>query len=90
MNATGRMPVLFVGHGSPMNAIEDNAWSRGWAEAGEAVPWPRGILAISAHWETEGVAVTIDEAPKTIHDFGRSFPQALFDAVVAVVLSKSK
>jgi 4,5-DOPA dioxygenase extradiol len=74
------MPVVFIGHGSPMNAIEDNAWSRGWARAGEELPWPKGIVVISAHWETDGPAVTINEAPPTIHDFGRSFPQALFDA----------
>jgi len=77
---SARMPALFVGHGSPMNALEDNAFSRGWAEVGERIPWPKAILAISAHWETDGPAVTIDEAPQTIHDFGRSFPQALFDA----------
>ena len=72
------MPVLFLGHGSPMNAIEDNAWSRGWREAGERLPRPRAVLMVSAHWETRGVAVTAAEAPETIHDFG-GFPQALFD-----------
>jgi 4,5-DOPA dioxygenase extradiol len=74
-----RMPVLFLGHGSPMNAIEDNAWSRGWREAGVRLPRPEAILMISAHWETRGLAVTASEHPQTIHDFG-GFPQALFDA----------
>ncbi|WP_269714122.1 4,5-DOPA dioxygenase extradiol [Caulobacter sp. NIBR2454] len=73
-----RMPVLFLGHGSPMNAIEDNAWSRGWARIGAELSRPRAILMISAHWETRGVAVTSGAAPHTIHDFF-GFPQALFD-----------
>lgn len=74
-----RMPVLFLGHGSPMNAIEDNAWSRAWRETGERLPRPNAVLMISAHWETRGIAVTASEHPETIHDFG-GFPQALFDA----------
>lgn len=73
-----RMPALFLGHGSPMNAIENNAWTQGWAEAGRALPRPRAILIISAHWETRGAAVTAGAAPQTIHDFF-GFPQALFD-----------
>ena len=73
-----RMPALFLGHGSPMNAIEDNAWSQGWARAGQTLPRPRAILIISAHWETHGLAVTAGSAPETIHDFF-GFPQALFD-----------
>jgi 4,5-DOPA dioxygenase extradiol len=72
------MPALFIGHGSPMNAIEDNPWSREWAALADELPWPNAILSISAHWETQGIAVTIDEAPETIHDFG-GFPKALFD-----------
>ena len=78
-----RMPVLFVGHGSPMNAIEDNAWRRGWQAIGTELlaraERPQLILCISAHWLTRGGwQVTGMPAPKTIHDFG-GFPQALFD-----------
>jgi len=73
-----KTPVLFLGHGSPMNAIEDNPWSRGWRAIGARLPRPKAVLMISAHWETQGVAVTAGEHPETIHDFG-GFPQALFD-----------
>jgi 4,5-DOPA dioxygenase extradiol len=73
-----KMPVLFVGHGSPMNAIEDNAFSRTWRASGTALPPPRAILCISAHWQTPGPQVTAMSAPPTIHDFG-GFPQALFN-----------
>lgn len=72
------MPALFIGHGSPMNAIEDNEFSRGWQTAMAALPTPRTILCISAHWETRGSFVTAHAAPETIHDF-HGFPQALFD-----------
>ena len=74
-----RMPVLFVGHGSPMNAIEDNAWRRDWTRLGAELPRPKAILMVSAHWETRGAsAVSASAAPETIHDFF-GFPQALFD-----------
>ncbi len=77
-----RMPVLFLGHGSPMNAIEDNDYRRTWqtlgAEFGAKLPKPQLILCISAHWLTRGWYLTGMAQPKTIHDFG-GFPQALFD-----------
>jgi len=76
--STEQMPVLFLGHGSPMNAIEDNEFSKNWKELGKTLPKPTAILCISAHWETSGTLVTAMPKPKTIHDFG-GFPQVLFD-----------
>lgn len=72
------MPVLFVGHGNPMNAIEDNAFHRAWQSLGKTLPRPQAILSISAHWLTSETKVTGMAHPQTIHDFG-GFPQKLFD-----------
>jgi len=76
-SSSTRQPVLFVGHGSPMNAIEDNPWSRGWRALGETLQ-PKAILSISAHWYVAGTFVTGNAAPETIHDFG-GFPRPLFE-----------
>ena len=73
-----RMPVLFVGHGSPMNAIEDNVWSRGFRALGALLPRPEAILAVSAHWYVPGTFLTGNDRPETIHDFG-GFPRALYE-----------
>ncbi|MBD5782299.1 4,5-DOPA dioxygenase extradiol [Pelagicoccus sp. NFK12] len=76
--ASERMPVVFLGHGNPMNAIEDNQYSKMWRELGSALPRPQAILVVSAHWMTQGsTLVDISQAPRTIHDFG-GFPRELY------------
>jgi aromatic ring-opening dioxygenase catalytic subunit (LigB family) len=75
---TDKMPVLFLGHGSPMNAIEENQFVAGFRNLAKTLPQPNAILCVSAHWFTKGTKVTAMEMPRTIHDFG-GFTQALFD-----------
>lgn len=72
------MPVLFIGHGSPMNGIEDNEFSNRWAKMAKEIPTPKAVLVVSAHWFTRGTQITAMDFPKTIHDFG-GFPRELYE-----------
>lgn len=78
LSATDLMPVLFMGHGSPMNGIELNEFSTTWIKMAQHMPIPQAVLVVSAHWFTNGTRITAMDFPQTIHDFG-GFPQALFD-----------
>lgn len=75
---SNRMPAIFFGHGTPMNALQDNRYTDAWRMLGASMPRPKAILAVSAHWNTRGTAVTAMDSPQTIHDFG-GFPKPLFD-----------
>ena len=77
LGSTGKMPVLFLGHGSPMNAIEENEFVEGFRRTAQSFEKPAVVLCISAHWETRGTCITAMEHPPTIHDFG-GFPDALY------------
>jgi 4,5-DOPA dioxygenase extradiol len=72
------MPAIFLGHGNPMNALQRNAWTDGWSAIGKEIPWPKAVLAVSAHWYLPATLVTATPSPRTIHDFG-GFPRELYE-----------
>lgn len=79
LSPSARMPVVFLGHGSPMNALRDTAYSRAWTALGQSLPRPAAILVVSAHWMTRGTTlVDVSALPKTIHDF-HGFPRPLYE-----------
>lgn len=80
MAETKKMPVLFIGHGSPMNAIEDNEYTRNWVKLADEIPKPKAILSISAHWYTKGTRIVDEAAPKMIYDM-YGFPDELYKVI---------